>query len=135
MIPTKTTHESRSVLCWPHLARLKSALVVAAVFSVAAFSTPEICAATKKLEVARIYFEYNASANDLGVHVFLDGEDWKALTIANPDGDIIFDVEGTGPYSYRLDQRGEFPFVLNEKHAHASSLNYEMPGTIVNWLR
>lgn len=100
MIPTKTTHESRSVLCWPHLARLKSALVVAAVFSVAAFSTPEICAATKKLEVARIYFEYNASANDLGVHVFLDGEDWKALTIANPDGDIIFDVEGTGPYSY-----------------------------------
>ncbi|MGH7163800.1 MAG: hypothetical protein ACREID_09975 [Planctomycetota bacterium] len=50
------------------------------------------------LDIARIFFEYNASANDLGVHVFLDGEDWKRLKIVNPDGREIFSVEGSGPY-------------------------------------
>jgi hypothetical protein len=48
---------------------------------------------------ARIYIEYNASANDLGFHVFLDAEDWEALTIANPAGTTIFEVEGKGGYT------------------------------------
>jgi hypothetical protein len=47
---------------------------------------------------ARIYIEYNSSGNDLGFHVFLDGEDWKTLRIANPEGLTIFDVAGRGPY-------------------------------------
>jgi hypothetical protein len=50
------------------------------------------------LEIAKIYFEYNSSANDLGVHVSLDGEDWKELKIVNPGGRTIFEVEGKGPY-------------------------------------
>lgn len=51
------------------------------------------------LDISRIYFEYNSSANDLGVHVFLDGEDWKEIKITNPKGRKIFEVEGKGPYS------------------------------------
>lgn len=47
---------------------------------------------------ARIYIEYNASGNDLGFHVFLDGEDWTTLKIVNPSGATIFQVEGSGPY-------------------------------------
>lgn len=47
---------------------------------------------------ARIYFEYNASANDLGVHVFLDAEDWRSLKIESPSGRKLFAVEGKGPY-------------------------------------
>mgnify|MGYP001447655776 CR=1 FL=1 len=47
---------------------------------------------------ARIYWEYNASANDLGVHVTLDGEDWKYLRITNPLNKTIFGVVGKGPY-------------------------------------
>ena len=50
-------------------------------------------------EFARIYIEYNASANDLGYHVTLDGEDWKTLKIINPAGNTIFDVAGRGPYN------------------------------------
>lgn len=50
------------------------------------------------LSIAKIYWEYNASANDLGVHVFLDGEDWKRLKIVNPNGRTLFVVEGRGPY-------------------------------------
>ena len=52
-----------------------------------------------KLAFSRIYIEYNASANDLGYHVTLDGEDWKTLRIINPAGKTIFDVAGRGPYS------------------------------------
>lgn len=51
-----------------------------------------------EFSIARIYIEYNASANDLGFHVTLDGENWKTLRIVNPRGRTIFEVEGTGPY-------------------------------------
>lgn len=52
-----------------------------------------------RFSFARIYIEYNASANDLGYHVTLDGEDWKTLKIINPSGRTIFDVVGRGPYN------------------------------------
>jgi hypothetical protein len=55
--------------------------------------------AAQKFEVARLYIEYNSSANDLGFHVALDGEDWKSLEIVNPRGKTIFDVHGGGPYA------------------------------------
>jgi len=60
---------------------------------------PEAWAAKKKLAISRVYFEYNSSANDLGLHVSLDGEDWKELEIVNPNGLTIFEVEGHGPYA------------------------------------
>src|SRR5262245_41073379 len=50
------------------------------------------------LEIAKIHWEYNATANDLGVHVSLDGEDWKQLKIIAPDAKVIFQVQGGGPY-------------------------------------
>ena len=52
-----------------------------------------------RLAFSRIYIEYNASANDLGYHVTLDGEDWKSLHITNPLGRTIFEVTGRGPYN------------------------------------
>ena len=48
---------------------------------------------------ARIYIEYNSSANDLGFHVSLDGEDWKALKIFNPNGVNVFEVAGHAGYA------------------------------------
>jgi len=53
---------------------------------------------TIPFKIARIYWEYNASANDLGVHVTLDGEDWKKLKIDNPKDKTLFQVAGKGPY-------------------------------------
>ncbi len=47
---------------------------------------------------SRIYWEYNASADDLGVHVSLDGEDWLQLKITNPNDRVLFAVAGFGPY-------------------------------------
>jgi hypothetical protein len=52
-----------------------------------------------ELSEARIYIEYNESGNDLGFHVFLDGEDWKSLAITNPLGQVVFAVEGLEGYA------------------------------------
>ncbi len=51
-----------------------------------------------EFKLARIYIEYNSSANDLGFHVTLDGEDWRSLKIVNPRGTTVFQVEGKAGY-------------------------------------
>lgn len=51
------------------------------------------------LSESRIYIEFNHSANDLGFHVSLDGEDWRRIRITNPRGHVIFDVKGKAGYS------------------------------------
>ncbi len=61
-------------------------------------AAPAAAGGEVQLSLSRIYWEYNASANDLGVHVTLDGEDWKKLRIVNPDKKTIFAVTGKGPY-------------------------------------
>ena len=73
--------------------------VLAAAVAVISGTAPECRGAPEvPLKIAKIYWEYNASADDLGVHVSLDAEDWKRLKIVNPKGRTIFDVEGHGPY-------------------------------------
>lgn len=54
--------------------------------------------AQREFEITKIFFEYNSTANDLGVHVFVDGEDWTTLRIINPNRRPIFDAIGRGPY-------------------------------------
>jgi hypothetical protein len=54
--------------------------------------------AVVEFDEARIFIEYNSSDNDLGFHVFLDGEDWTKLRIVNPNGQTIFKVEGKAGY-------------------------------------
>ena len=49
-------------------------------------------------DIARIYIEYNESANDLGFHVTLDGEDWTRLQIYDPNGTKIVDFTAKGGY-------------------------------------
>jgi hypothetical protein len=55
-------------------------------------------AQAQQFEEARIYIEYNESANDLGFHVSLDGEDWTDLKIFDPAGKKIVDVSASGGY-------------------------------------
>jgi len=74
-----------------------STFIPATIALVICFFAIQTNAAT--FEEARIYFEYNSTDNDLGVHIFLDGEDWKSLEIINPVGNTVFQVEGKGPYA------------------------------------
>jgi hypothetical protein len=61
--------------------RMLTCSLAALVTLIVGVTSPEAWAAKRKLA---IYWEYNSSVNDLGVHVFLDGEDWRELKIINP---------------------------------------------------
>lgn len=74
---------------------LSAALVPGLAFLPAAAPRP---GGEAPFKFANIYWEYNASANDLGVHVTLDAEDWRSLEIENPDEKRLFQVKGGGPY-------------------------------------
>ncbi len=82
------------------ITRRSRSLVVAAAAALLVAGTREPCRAAEiPFKIAKIYWEYNASANDLGVHVSLDAEDWKRLKIFKPNKRVIFEVEGRGAYS------------------------------------
>ncbi len=66
-----------------------------AVTAVAGLAAPAWAA---QLDISRIFIEYNDSGPDLGFHVLLDGEDWREIEIFNPNGRLIFEVEGGGAF-------------------------------------
>ena len=82
------------------------ALLVAAVALILGSVAPDAAAKKEKtaaqadvaLDIAKIYWEYNSSGPDLGVHVFLDGEDWKSMKIFHANGRLLFSVEGRQGY-------------------------------------
>ena len=77
-----------------HVHKLCVLLIVVALASVAAMPV-----AADRFEVTKIFFEYNSTDNDLGVHVSLDAEHWTTLTITDPAGSSIFEVQGKGGYA------------------------------------
>ena len=86
----------------PSHRHLRRFLLVAAPAAACLLGTAAIHPASQPeipLEEANIFFEYNSTDNDLGVHVFLDGEDWKTMKITKPGGGAIFDVRGKGAYA------------------------------------
>ena len=71
-------------------------LAVAATVALLVGSTTRECRAEEiPFSIAKIYWEYNASANDLGVHVSLDAEDWKRLSDLQAERPL--DLRGRGP--------------------------------------
>jgi fibronectin type III domain protein len=61
-----------------------------------AWAAQENAKARVPLSEAKIIVELNASAEDVGIQIFLDGEPWKSMKIFNPKGNKIFDVFPTG---------------------------------------
>ena len=43
-----------------------------------------------------LFFEFNSTDNDLGVHISLDGEAWKRLKARDPGKRTILDIEVRG---------------------------------------
>lgn len=79
--------------------RIRTAPFIVAVAAVLVGSATQVCRAEGiPFKIAKVYWEYNASANDLGVHVSLDAEDWRRLRILKPNRRTIFEVEGRGAY-------------------------------------
>jgi hypothetical protein len=57
---------------------------------------PEARADQVPLEAAKIIIEFNSSAQDVGIQVFLDGDPWKTMEITDPNGSKIYAVKGQG---------------------------------------
>lgn len=51
---------------------------------------------TVELEDTRLKFELNATDQDAGVQVFLDGEPWERIKIFDPNGRLIFRASASG---------------------------------------
>jgi len=81
-----------------HRRRTGPIMTLAGIALLAAGTTQQCRAGEIPFKIAKIYWEYNASANDLGVHVSLDAEDWKRLVILKPNRRQLIEVEGKGPY-------------------------------------
>ena len=48
------------------------------------------------LEDARLKFEINSTDHDGGVQVFIDAEEWKTMSIFDPQGNRIFSTQTSG---------------------------------------
>lgn len=47
-------------------------------------------------EVARVFFEMNATDEDLGLQLFLDGDGWRRVTVRDPGGNVALDISADG---------------------------------------
>jgi hypothetical protein len=79
----------------PRHKRLVAAVLIAGIALLMGATATVLPAQQLRLSEAQIFFEFNSSAQDLGVQVFLDGE-WESLSIFDPNGNKIFDVSGKG---------------------------------------
>jgi len=82
--------------------------LVAVVILVVVASAPQVWARggkyrwyRQKVEFAEtaIFFEFNSTDLDLGLHIFWDAEGWEEVEVKDPDGDEIFEVENGGGLS------------------------------------
>jgi hypothetical protein len=57
---------------------------------------PQLAPRVVTLEDARLKFEINSTDQDGGVQVFIDAEEWKTMSIFDPQGNRIFSTETRG---------------------------------------
>jgi len=83
--------------------RTISRLMITTIISIAVFAFATELSATDsgtdaKIEFkeARLIIEFNATAEDAGVQMFLDADDWKTIEIFAPNGNLIYQVDGRG---------------------------------------
>lgn len=74
--------------------------LIAAGLVIVLFSAPQLLAEVKaadriEFSDAKIIIEFNSTDEDIGIQVFLDAEGWKRVSIQNPNGNTIFEVDGS----------------------------------------
>lgn len=81
-----------------HIYTLATFVIGLAVCVLSLAGVPPECRSQDEIPFAdsRIKIEFNSTAEDVGIQVFLDGEAWKKVRILSPDGKI-FQVNGKGP--------------------------------------
>ena len=49
-----------------------------------------------QLDAATLIIEVNGTDGDAGLQFFLDGEPWNSMTISDPNGRVVVDVDARG---------------------------------------
>jgi hypothetical protein len=73
---------------------LIATLVLMAVFASKVPAADSTSAARVPFKAAKLIIEFNSTAEDIGVQVFLDADPWKTIDIIAPNGKLIFEVDG-----------------------------------------
>lgn len=76
--------------------RMLSVFLVAMVALILTAAAPQGWAAEIPFSRVRIFIEFNATDNDVGVQVLLDGEPWKSLKIKGPNGSQLLSINTDG---------------------------------------
>ena len=58
--------------------------------------TSEAASQPIRLAAATLIIEVNATDGDAGLQFFLDGEPWNSMTISDPNGNVVVDVDAEG---------------------------------------
>jgi hypothetical protein len=58
--------------------------------------TSEAASQPVRLAAATLIIEVNGTDGDAGLQFFLDGEPWNSMTISDPSGDVVVDVDAEG---------------------------------------
>jgi hypothetical protein len=82
--------------------RMLAILLVPVVALILGAACPELWAGShddddgeeQPLKDAEFFIEYNSTAGDTGVQVFLDDDNWRRITISDPKDRTLFDVKG-----------------------------------------
>lgn len=74
--------------------RLWAVLLVPAVALIMGAAVPDAWAGSRvPFAEQEIFFEFNSTDLDLGLHIFFDAEAWKEVEVKDEDGEEIFEVE------------------------------------------
>ena len=58
------------------------------------FAGDSSTAAKVPFKAAKLIIEFNSTAEDIGVQMFLDADPWKTIDIVAPNGKVMFEVDG-----------------------------------------
>jgi hypothetical protein len=88
----------RTIFIVPAIVLLAAILSLAGIAVAKTSSSSDAEAATKPIRLAQstLIVEVNATDGDAGLQVFLDGEPWRSMAIAGPNGRTILEVEAEG---------------------------------------
>jgi hypothetical protein len=93
-----------------------------------------------QLAAATLIIEVNATDGDAGLQFFLDGEPWNSMTIKDPQGNVVVDVDAEGRLkdwglTELFSESNEPPFTevpLEEFKARFPEGNYSYVGTTID---